>query len=129
MISRFSDLELSVGSKTPVSQTLSEDIITSVRTETYKRWAYYHTHCAQTRSPVSCSLEVVKVASGPIEETNTVIITVIMCLGRWMFPYRIIIFSEGVLGFIGLSTEKWSSLNRLYHWQSTPPYYTGGESE
>lgn len=58
-----------------------------------------------------------------------VIIMVIMCAGRWMFPYRIIIFSEGALGFIGLSTEKWSSLNRLYHWQSTSPYYTGGESE
>lgn len=34
------------------------------------------------------------------------IITVIMRAGRWMFPYRIIIFGEGALGFIGLSTEK-----------------------
>lgn len=49
--------------------------------------------------------------------------------GQVDVSYRIIIFSEGALEFIGLSTEKWSSLNRLYHWQSTSPYYTEGESE
>ncbi len=73
--------------------------------------------------------KLLKLPLDPWEGTFTVIITVIMHLGRWLFPYRIIIFSEGALGFIGLSTEKWSSLNRLYHWQSTSPYYTGGESE
>lgn len=57
------------------------------------------------------------------------IITVIMRAGRWMFPFRIIIFVRVRRGLLDYLLKKRSSLNRLYHWQSTSPYYTGGESE
>lgn len=95
-----------MGSGTPVSQSLSEDIIIALSRQ----------RCAKD-GHVLISKEV---ASGPRRGHIycTEIIMVITCVGQVEVQLWIIIRCYyGTKRFIGLSTEKWCSLNRPHHWR------------